>query len=160
MTTFVIQPQTVQIWSLNLSQLDKEYDTLQLSLSTDEIARVERMRAPLLQRRFILTRGFLRHLLGQYLNIPPKNIQLAYTIHNKPFLHPSHQATLEFNLSHSHEIALYGFAEHPIGVDVEKVERCNYLAIAKRYFSKNEYTVLQTLAGIEQQLAFYRIWSR
>jgi phosphopantetheinyl transferase len=63
----------------------------------------------------------LRQVLAAYLGEEPGQIRLGEGEHGKPRLEgPSKR--LEFNLSHSGEIALVAVSgEHPVGVDVERV---------------------------------------
>uniref|UniRef100_UPI0019D6D949 4'-phosphopantetheinyl transferase family protein n=1 Tax=Anaplasma marginale TaxID=770 RepID=UPI0019D6D949 len=52
-----------------------------------------------------------------YLNLDPKQIQFKYSDRGKPSLADN---SLEFNLSHSQDLAIYGFTKNrKIGVDLE-----------------------------------------
>ena len=69
---------------------------------------------------------------------------------------------LQFNLSHSAELALYAFTyQRQIGVDVEYMRpniECDLLA--RSQFSPTEYTALQALPPLLQEKAFFLCWSR
>ena len=107
---------------------------------------------------FVVARGVLRTLLGQYLECDPRGIQFLYTQHGKPYLANS---DLHFNVSHSDEMAVYAFTRQAqIGVDIEKVENIFKHDVAQRFFSNKEYELLTALDGFTQQRGFYRIWSR
>jgi 4'-phosphopantetheinyl transferase len=69
---------------------------------------------------------------------------------------------VQFNLSHSADVALIGFAEDcEIGVDVEKIRPItDALDIAGRFFSAEERAELMSLPESEQQRAFFRCWTR
>lgn len=89
--------------------------------------------------------------------IDEREAVLAYGVHGKPCL-PEYP-DIYFNLSHSGEMAIAVFADSAVGCDVELVE-CADMAIAEKFFSKNEY---QYLAGFsdkrQQDEAFYRLWT-
>lgn len=109
--------------------------------------------------RFIQTRGQLRHLCGRYLSQNPIDINFEYGEHGKPEIRGS---DLKFNVSHSHDLALYGFMRHhDIGVDVEYVKKSRDLeGIAKRFFSRQEQVLLEEVPQHEYEYAFYTIWTR
>ena len=67
-------------------------------------------------------------------------------------------SSLNFNLSHSGEIALCAFSPCSVGCDVEKIKDAP-LNIAPRVFTPAEQEVLNTLAGDEQKLQFYKFWT-
>jgi phosphopantetheinyl transferase len=65
-------------------------------------------------------RRLLLRLLGGYLDREPEEIELRLGPHGKPAL-AEPEATLRFNLSHSGERALIGFAQgEEIGIDIQR----------------------------------------
>ena len=68
-------------------------------------------------------RGFLRAILGLYLDCTPTELRFKYTEYGKPSLaNPDVNSNLSFNLAHSGKLALYGITlERAIGVDIEQV---------------------------------------
>jgi 4'-phosphopantetheinyl transferase len=74
-------------------------------------------------RRYIVARGALRLILARYLAISPARVAFHYGLHGKPSLvSPSPGGALEFNLSHTDDIALYAVTRGiPLGVDVEGI---------------------------------------
>jgi 4'-phosphopantetheinyl transferase len=71
---------------------------------------------------------------------------------------------LEFNLSHSADLALVAVArERPVGVDLERWKHeMDHLALATRFFSPAERASLQALAERGEQLVhgFFAAWTR
>ena len=158
----VIKEGQVHIWRANLNLSSPEIQSLKQLLSPNEIARADRFRFPLHKKRFIVARGILRQLLGSYLNISPDSLIFQYGDRGKPLLtESSGNNSLQFNISHSQEYALYGFIYHqPIGVDLEYVrEMPDALKIAQRFFSANEYNSIQAIAPEKQQQAFFQLWT-
>lgn len=113
------------------------------------------------QERFVMGRGSLRQILGNYLNAAPDSIRFRYGPNGKPELEASEP--LHFNLSHSHEVALLAVArEQPVGVDIEKIvpDRVDDTGIADRFFTAAEADRVRA-ATVEQRAdVFYRIWTR
>jgi 4'-phosphopantetheinyl transferase len=111
----------------------------------------------------VLGRGFLRVLLGRYLETEPKEVRFTYGLFGKPALADEHATSrLRFNASHSHELAVYAFAwEHEIGVDVEYV-KTDFASedIARHFFSAYEVATLMALPEAERGPAFFRCWTR
>lgn len=131
------------------------------ALSADERERGARFLRPMHQQRFITARAILRQLLGQYLNVDPAVIQFSFGEHDKPALAGPHANSLQFNLSHSDDMAVYAFTRSgAIGIDIEKIQSENKSDIAERFFSPAEIAALATLAPSEQAAGFFRLWSR
>jgi 4'-phosphopantetheinyl transferase len=168
----------VHVWRIWLSSHLPRLDRLRPLLSADEHRQAERFYFQRDQQRFIVGRGLLRTILGQYLNVPPAELAFAYGPQGKPELGSAEcvgiprrnsgefradaGTQLRFNVSHSHDLALVAVASgREIGVDVERVrpgparER-----IAERYFSARETTLLRSLPADQQDQAFFRCWTR
>lgn len=151
----------VHVWRARLDLTDAEVAQLITVLSSDEVARANRFRFPRHRRRFIVARGILRQLLGNYLNIEPKELQFDYSDRGKPLLKAHQSDYLQFNLSHSHEYALYGFTYHyPIGVDLEYLrEVSDIIKIARRFFSNREYEILIGATNETRPQLFFQLWT-
>jgi phosphopantetheinyl transferase len=69
---------------------------------------------------------------------------------------------LEFNLSHSHELAVYAFSMgRPVGVDVEYVRReLDCLGLARRFFPPQERVRLEAVRPELLTRAFLACWTR
>jgi 4'-phosphopantetheinyl transferase len=68
---------------------------------------------------------------------------------------------LEFNLSHSHEVALVAVArQRAVGVDVEFVKRkFSFDDLARRFFTTREVAALFELPQPLQREAFFKCWT-
>jgi 4'-phosphopantetheinyl transferase len=69
---------------------------------------------------------------------------------------------VEFNLSHSEDVAAIAVAPHsPVGVDVEHLRAMPDLeGLASRFFTTAEATALGTAIPAARLRAFYRCWTR
>jgi 4'-phosphopantetheinyl transferase len=153
----------VHLWA---AQLDPPPDLFQQCaevLSEDERLRAERFRTGPLRNRYVAGRGTLRILLARYLRAAPGSFTLSYQAHGKPELGPPWNGEgLEFNLSHSHELAVYAFVRGgPIGVDVEHLRPMpNAAELLQRFFSPQEVQAWRRIPAERQLRAFFQGWTR
>ena len=100
-------------------------------------------------------------LLGKYLNFHPKRISFQYLPHGKPILDRAHQTTFEFNVSHSHHLALYAFSpSQPVGIDLELIRPLpSALSLAQRFFTPREFAYLTSLPPQQQEAIFFQFWT-
>ena len=147
----------LHIWVVDLNFPIEQKAQYLDSLSAEEKLRAQAFKIANPQENFIATRYTLRNILSQYLN--STNIKIAFTEHKKPYLldHPE----LQFNLSHSNELALIALAlQHPVGVDIEKIRATFNPAIVTRYFNENEQSALAKFPAQEQIKIFHRVWAK
>jgi len=159
----VLPGEEVHLWRVDLAAVaDGELRWLKI-LSPDEQTKAARFRFARDRRRFASTRAVLRTVLGAYLGSEPEKIIFRYAGKGKPFLKPRNSAeSIDFNVSHSGDVALLVFARgRPVGVDVEQIrDNLDPLAIARRYFSTHEQSQLAAFGPGERCAAFFRCWTR
>lgn len=151
----------IHLWRVWLDQPIVPVEQLRQLLADDERDRADRFYFEQDRQRFTVGRGTLRLLLGRYLQLEPDALKFDYGDRGKPRLALPDDRDLQFNLSHSHGLALYALTHrHRIGVDVEQVRPIDRLEqLADRFFSPQEHAFLKTLSAIEQQEAFFRLWT-
>jgi 4'-phosphopantetheinyl transferase len=152
----------VHIWRAKLDLSANEIVRLETLLSEDEKLRANRFRFPQHRRRFIAARAILREILANYLQINSYALRFEYSDRGKPKLAKSMEASSwQFNVSHSQELALYGFTCHKrIGVDVEYLRPMDDAAkIAERFFSAQESQLIANLTGEQQKQVFFQLWT-
>lgn len=149
----------VHLWCANLALSASKIEQLTSLLSPDELARANKFRFPRHRKRFIAARGVLRRLLGSYISKNPQSLKFTYRDRGKPQL--KEDLSLQFNLSHSQEYALFGFTlERLIGVDLEyQREMPDALKIAQRFFSPREYQLLEQVPKEQQPQLFFQLWT-
>ncbi|MGO9107743.1 MAG: 4'-phosphopantetheinyl transferase family protein [Thermoguttaceae bacterium] len=153
----------VHLWAARLDPPDDFLRQCATVLSEDEHRRAERFRAGSLRDRYIAGRGTLRMLLSRYLRTDPASFSLSYQAHGKPELGSPWKARgVDFNLSHSHELAVYAFTRGgEIGVDVECIRPMpNAAELLERFFSPEEVQQWQQMPAERQLPAFFRGWTR
>ena len=152
----------VHVWRFSLDPPAETIARLEALLSDDERRRADRFRGPSLRPRYVAGRGSLRRLLASYTGCPPESLVFAYGLHGKPSLADG-LPRIEFNLSHSHGLALCALASvGPIGVDVEQVRPMedNGRKLIGRFFSVVEQAEFLNLPVTEHLAAFFRGWTR
>ncbi len=153
----------VHVWRAVLNIKESHIQSLRQTLTADERARAERFHFQKDRDHFIVARGFLRAILGRYLDVDPSRLRFSYSPYGKPSLaHESSGGDFCFNLSHAGEIALYAITSgRDIGIDVERI-RTDFAneRIAERFFSPREAAALRALSGNMQTKAFFNCWTR
>nr|WP_321242498.1 4'-phosphopantetheinyl transferase superfamily protein [uncultured Tolumonas sp.] len=136
--------------------------TLSLSfsdnLSDEEQARLQTISHPAQAKFYQHSRCLLRTLLGQLLHQPPAEICFSTAAHGKPQL-TQHQ--LQFNISHSQHWLCIALATVPVGVDIEFTAHTPvrpWLALAKRFFTANEYQYLIQQSAEQLAEHFFQLW--
>ena len=114
------------------------------------------------RRRYIACRATLRTILGAYTGLSPSEIAFEYSGNGKPRLSLKGCVGLQFNVTHSAELALIaltrGFA---VGVDVERVHSISDSAeLVARFFSPAENAAFQRLRFELRPEAFFNLWTR
>ena len=150
----------VQVWRATLPQTAEEAGPFLPLLAAEERKRADRFLIPRPRAAFIGARGFLRLILGRYLDAAPAELRFCYRPQGKPALadHPA----LCFNLSHSHGLALYAFSrERQVGVDVEYLRaEVGSERIARRFFAPLEVEAINLLDPPQRTAAFFTCWTR
>jgi 4'-phosphopantetheinyl transferase len=155
----------VHVWRVALDD-EAHVESSWRFLSPDEHARAQRLAQSVHRRRFVLAHGALRALLAGYLDAAPSAITYVVGAHGKPSLAAGDgvRASVEFNLSHSEDIALIAVARgQPVGVDVQHwSESVEHLRLADRFFSPHERDALRALTHEAEQVAgaFFAAWTR
>ncbi len=131
-------------------------------LSLPELARADRFRRATDRDMYICSHAALRRILARCLECDPRNVDFVQKENGKPALIQARGSPLDFNLSHSADLALVAVARgRPVGVDVEKVvERAGLPDIADRFFSSREANALRALPDNLRTLSFLRLWTR
>jgi 4'-phosphopantetheinyl transferase len=152
----------VHLWRVDLAAVAQGEQRWEQILSADERARAARFHFSKDRQYFTATRALLRTILGSYIGSDPKHLVFRYLENEKPALDSPSGAPVEFNVSHSGDVALLAFARgRALGIDVEHLrENFDHAAIARRFFSEQEQHQLEALAPTERYHGFFRCWTR
>lgn len=153
----IICPDEIHIWQADLSRWDSSVLAM---LSTKEQGRGRRFIRPEHQRRFMMARGALRQILAKYLALAPGKIRFIENNKGKIYLEDYPQ--LQFNVTHSQDLALYAVnIENEIGIDLEWINpNLAVQPLLERFFSATEQQSVLGLPISQQVTAFYQLWTR
>jgi 4'-phosphopantetheinyl transferase len=131
-------------------------------LSEDEKERAMRLGLQEYRDRFVTARGYLRTILGRYLNTEPASIEFEYNERGKPGLPAeSNPRGIMFNISHSRSLALCAVGiKGEVGIDVEYVRRVTRPEkILERFFSPGEREYFHSRPDILKDRSFMSLWT-
>ncbi len=152
-----------RVWCISLAVPPEAAARAAGCLSPAERLRAEAMPVAAARRRFVVARASLRYLLAGAAGEAPERVILKIGPHGKPFLPSASGAPgLEFNLSHSRDLALIALATgRPVGIDVEWAGGASPVdGIARRFFSSAEQAWLAEAPVGERRERFFRVWVR
>jgi len=152
----------VHVWQARVDADSLRECELLGALSSDERARSYRFHFRKDRDLYLVGRSMMRALLGGYVGCQPSEVPLCYSAHGKPGLSPDVQTDLQFNLSHSRELALFAVTRgSPIGVDVEFVQpTVMNERVAEEFFSSYEVAALRALPAELKSQGFFNCWTR
>jgi 4'-phosphopantetheinyl transferase len=159
----VIAPGSVDIWCVSVRSLEQRLEALASLLTREEVRRAKAFKFERHRRRFCISRGMLRALLGEYLGwAPGTTVPLAQGAEGKPALAPRLCSPLHFNVSHSADLLVYAFCnDAEIGADVEYLDRTlEREPVVDRAFSPAERTRYYEADANDRLRVFYHIWAR
>jgi 4'-phosphopantetheinyl transferase len=157
-----LAPDDVHAWVVRLDVSRQRYGELLTTLAADERKRASDFHFDDPRQRYVVARGTLRQLLGAYLRLEPRDIELTFDANQKPHLANKHAAAdLHFNVSHSGDLAAIGFARGcEVGIDVEQLRDVGHLEqIARRFFHPAETNAVLAAPESTRTLAFLRCWT-
>lgn len=153
------EPDKVHVWVANL--VPQSGDAARWLAGTTD---AERERASRFYRRddgerYLFAHGALRLVLADYLTCDPRALRFGAQENGKPFVK---DADIEFNLSHSGDLALIAVARgRQVGVDVEQLRPMPDLeSVAARICRPSELAAITGLAQAHRERAFFALWTR
>lgn len=155
-----LEPGQVHLWRAVLDLPPAVAAELAGSLSAEEHERAGQLRGATVASRYRCARGWLRHLLGRYLDSDAGSIVLRGGTNGKPRLHP--ESWLRFNVSHSDGLVVVAVArDREVGVDIERIRAdIDVGAVARRFLTVRQRGELASLADGARTQAFFALWTR
>lgn len=100
-------------------------------------------------------------LLSMYLGLPVEGIALVEGEHGRPELAAPWNGLLQFNWSHSGDVALIALARSVApGVDIERLRpRASAMQLAQRFFHPEETAALALLDASARERTFLQLWT-
>ncbi len=153
-----LTPGAVHVWRAGLALPAATMAALHQLLSAAEQARAARFLVAPPRQQYIASHGILRLLIGRYTGVAPRAVRFQYGAHGKPALDA---AGLQFNMAHSHQLALYAFTLHgPVGIDLEFMARdVDIESITTHFFNAEEVAAMRALAPEQRRRWFFARWT-
>jgi 4'-phosphopantetheinyl transferase len=109
--------------------------------------------------RRVIPPAVVRLLLGSYLEIDPREVEILRGAHGRPELVAAHG--LSFNISHTAGIAVFAIGRRPaIGIDIEAVDRrVPTPRLIERALNPREAASLRRVGPHERTAAFLEYWT-
>jgi 4'-phosphopantetheinyl transferase len=131
-------------------------------LTPEEREREERFHFAEDRHLYLLTRSLERTILSGYVGLPPERLVFERTEKGKPWLaNAQHECRqISFNISHTRGLLLLAVSSsRPLGIDVEGLNRADFLGIANQFFAPSELTALQALTAEQRHERFFEYWT-
>jgi 4'-phosphopantetheinyl transferase len=144
---------------INLKKMKDHVSKLFDSLSHEEKTIANNFLFDHLKKRYTISRGVLRFLLGKFLALPAEKVEFDYNEFKKPL--SAQNPNLYFNVSHSQDISCYGFfMNNPIGVDIEFMDdKIELDSILPFITSPAEALIFNNISVKGKVFLFYKMWT-
>ncbi|MEU7115855.1 4'-phosphopantetheinyl transferase superfamily protein [Streptomyces sp. NPDC046182] len=157
-----------RLWIVSVSGYGPRADELRELLDDDERTRLQGFVRAADRARYRVAHVALRQLLGAYLERDPAQLRFVRETcpgcggpHGRPAVAPALlPVPLHFSLSHSGDVVLLGFADTPVGVDVEAVPATEAAAEVAGALHRTERAELAALPEPARAAATGRCWAR
>jgi 4'-phosphopantetheinyl transferase len=147
----------VHVWKIDLCE--NKWDASTRVLSRCEYEKANKFHSLDARNRYRRCHIAVRVLLSLYSGQPPEKIRFGAERFGKPRIVGS--ASLNFNLSHSADVALLAVTSRPVGIDIELASRkIDFTELAYLVCHPTERTPLDILPYLEGLMYFYRLWTR
>jgi len=156
-------PNELHVWRAPLSPTIDQLDSFGDVLSSDESVRRARFRFEEHRQSWSASRTVLRHVISQYIRVPPGEIRFDYNKYGKPELRrDQNHLDLCSNTSYSSKIMVCAISSGMrVGVDIERVRDLDDLdRLADRVFSATALRSLHELPHDQKIRAFFNCWTR
>lgn len=151
----------LHLWRMLLTEGEVCGDADDLALlSAQQVERMQRLRQPAHQCRYLRTQARCRRILGRYVEIAPDALSFHHGPAGKPML-DCDGAPPEFNLSTTGDLAVLAVsATRQIGIDCElEREHNDIIGIGRRMFDEDCVAALSALTGTARVRAFHLHWT-
>jgi 4'-phosphopantetheinyl transferase len=161
---FDLAPDAVDLWILRQEDVegDTELDRCRTFLTDEERAKECQFRFPVDRHLYVLTRAFVRVVLGRYLSVSPHDLIFRPNVFGRPqLLSPAPcGSSISFNLSHTAGLVFLGVSsDREIGVDVERLDRNDLTEIAGTFLAPHEIIALERLPAVARQKRLLECWT-
>src|SRR6266849_98609 len=126
----------VDLWRIDLAAAASDIAQFRLGLTAKERMQADTFVSPELRARYTIDRASLRAILATYLGMPSDAVIIKKGPTGKPYV----DAALQFNHSHSEDLAVCAIAwRSEVGVDIERLREFHDMnGVAGIFFTPEE----------------------
>jgi 4'-phosphopantetheinyl transferase len=147
----------LKLFEIRLSSYYDLVPELMKYLNAAELQRAQKYHFEKDSNQFIICRTLLKFILAQHTGLHIDNIHIEIDTNKKPYL--SSNETICFNVSHAADFAIIAVNNHPIGIDIEYINKSfDFLEILESIFSLDETEAV--LSAENNTDIFYKFWTR
>lgn len=106
--------------------------------------------------RTLISDLLVRYILSKRLHVSYNDLTFGLGEFGKPFCSSHH---VHYNISHSGDWIVMAVGEFGIGIDIEKVNRCDFDDIVLTFFSSMEIQHYLRTPAAERKETFFEIWT-
>lgn len=149
----------MNIYILNIKNeiSSNKYVNLLNCISTERREKIFKYKKQEDKVRSLFTEVLLRVMINRHSKLKDKEINFKYNKYGKPKL--ACNFGLEFNISHAGEFIVVVIDMYNVGVDIERCSKIDFLEIAKRFYTEEEYSYILNQEKKDQLYMFYKIWT-
>lgn len=150
---------TVEVW---WARIDQARDEFVVDLDQHEQGRLAAYRRDADKARFLLGCTVVRRLLAARFSLPAAKVRLDRSCPDCGKPHGKVRADgVELSVTHSGELVGVAVGDHPVGLDVEKVDPgIDIDAVGRMCLAPEEVRGLTQYDGIARANAFTQVWTR
>jgi len=130
-------------------------------LNDHETARMQRFLFERHRHTYLVAHALVRTTLSHYAALAPDAWRFIFNKHGRPDIDPAHGCgTLQFNLTHTNDLAVVAVARSDVGVDAEDVtRRSSTIRVAEHFFAPDEVTQLHGMQDAAMTSRFFDFWT-
>jgi 4'-phosphopantetheinyl transferase len=157
-----LEEHEVHLWRIDLTDVASHTGRYTSLLTTGEQAEANRRSIGQVRDHFTIGRACVRVLIGNALEMDPREVSITKGIHGKPEILALGGHSISFNLAHSKNTLIIAMRRKgAIGVDVEYFDRStDIMEVAHANFTENESRTLAAADPETRLRTFYRYWTR
>lgn len=153
----------LSLWLCPLRVKPAELERMAAVLSVAERERAARFGTVALRSRYVVGRATLRTLLAAAIAMPAAEVPLRQGSRGRPELDLP-EPPLDFNVSHTGDVALIGFLATRrgarVGIDIEHCDRqLDADRLARRYLTAQEHASFERLEADARRRRFIELWT-
>ncbi len=153
----------VDLWWAHPEQIDDPdlLETYRQWLNPAEHERMGRFLFARHRQTYLVAHALVRWVLSQYAEVSPAAWTFVKNQYGRPDIDPAHElGSLQFNLTHTNDLAVVAVARSDVGVDAEDVSRrSSTIKVAEHFFAPEEVAQLHGLDHEAMTSRFFDFWT-